>query len=129
MGRLSSSGGSINEAESTTSAVPASPAIPSAVPANDSSEIESASTGLGKTNWPRIVSIASADRALGRGAQMGRGEWRRPVLLEERGASVEVETRTGRARGVTDCGDGVSPNNWVNFLDFLTRSARSWGWR
>jgi hypothetical protein len=66
--------------------------------------------------------MESADRMLGRDAQMGRGEWRR-----EGGASLE--TLTGSDGGVTDCGEGVSPNNWVNFRDFLTRSARSCGCR
>jgi hypothetical protein len=90
MGRLSSSDGSIITSEAP---VLVSPALPSAVPANDSSEIESASMGPGKTKWSRIVSMESADRMLGRDAQMGR-----PV--RERGASLE--TLTGSDGGVTD---------------------------
>lgn len=123
MGGLSSSERSINEAEPITSAarVLVSPALPSAVPAKDSSEMESASMGLDNIKWPRIVSMESADRMPGRDAQMGRGEWR---PAREGGASTP-----GRDGGVTDNREGVSPNNWVNFLDFLTRSARSCGWR
>jgi hypothetical protein len=68
--------------------------------------------------------MVSADRMLDRGdAQMGRGEWRCPV--RERGGSLVV----GSDGSATDCGEGVSPNNWANFRDFLTRSARSWGHR
>lgn len=65
--------------------------------------------------------MGSADRKLGRDAQMGRGEWR-PVPREKSFA-------LGGDGRVTDCGEGVSPNNWVNFRDFLTRSARSSGRR
>lgn len=59
---------------------------------------------------------------LGRDAQMGRGEWRPPVL-------ASLDALTGCNGGVTDCGEGVSPNNWVSFRDFLTRSARSFAFR
>lgn len=62
---------------------------------------------------------------LGLDAQMGRGEWRPPVRV--RGASLDA--LTGCNGGVTDCGEGVSPNNWVSFRDFLTRSARSLAFR
>ena len=41
--------------------------------------------------------MESADRVLGRGAQMVRGEWR---LVRERGASLE--TLAGSDGGVTD---------------------------
>jgi hypothetical protein len=61
---------------------------------------------------------------LGRDAQMGRGEWR---PAREGGASLEI--LPGSDGGVTDCGEGVSPNNWVNFRDFLISSARSCGRR
>ena len=90
MGRLSSSQGSINEGGVVvTSAAPVlvSSTLPSAVPANDSSEMES-------------VSMESADRTFGRGAQMGRGEWR-PPPVRERGAA-SLETRTGSDGSVTD---------------------------
>lgn len=97
MGRLSSSWRSINEAVTSAAPVLESPALAPAVPANDRSEIESASKGLGKTKR-LLLSIESADRMLGRGAQMGRGEWR-PVW-ESRSASLE--TLTGSDGGVTD---------------------------
>jgi hypothetical protein len=58
--------------------------------------------GPGKTKRSRIVSMESADRMLGRDAQMGRGEWWRPVPVPERGASPEPETLAGRDEGVTD---------------------------
>ncbi len=114
MGRLSSSERSllINEAELIA------PVVVSAVLANDVSKIESASMGLVKTkSW-------SADRTLGRDAETGRGEWR-PVP----GRGACMETRPGSGWGVTDRGEGVSPNIWVNFRDFLTSSARSCGCR
>lgn len=125
MGGLLSSEISINDAEPIASAAPVlvSPALALPVP-NDSSEMESASMGLGTTNCPRRVSIESADRMLGRDAQMGRGEWR---SVQE--GSASLESLPGSDDGVTDCGKGVSPSNWVNFLDFLTRSARSCGCR
>jgi hypothetical protein len=44
--------------------------------------------------------MESADRMLGRDAQMGRGEWRPVVREPDRGASLE--TRTGSDGGVTD---------------------------
>jgi len=74
----------------------------------------------------KMVSMvsSSADRKLDRDAQMGRGEWR-PV----RELRVVETALTGGDWSVTDCGEGVSPNNWVNFRDFLTRSARSSGRR
>jgi hypothetical protein len=99
-------------------------ALPSPVPAKDGSEMERASMGLENTKWPRIVSMESADRMPRRDAQMGRGEWR---PAQEGGASPE--SLSGSNGGVTDSGEGVSPNNWVNFLDFLTSSARSCGCR
>jgi hypothetical protein len=86
--------------------------------------MERASMGLENTKWPRIVSMESADRMPRRDAQMGRGEWR---PAQEGGASPE--SLSGSNGGVTDSGEGVSPNNWVNFLDFLTSSARSCGCR
>ena len=44
--------------------------------------------------------MESADRMLGRDAQMGRGEWR-PVR-EPDGGAASLETRTGSDGGVTD---------------------------
>jgi hypothetical protein len=123
---------SINEAESTIFvgflALPLSFSfpfsIPSPAPANDSSEMESASMELGDTGCPWMVSMVSTDRMLGRDAQLGRESW---CPDRERGASLMA--LAGRRGAVTDKGEGVSPNNCVNFRHFLTRSARSCGWR
>jgi len=79
---------------------------------------------LGDTGCPWMVSMESTDRMLGRDAQLGREPW---CPDRERGASLVA--LAGRRGAVTDKGEGVSPNNCVNFRHFFTRSARSCGWR